>query len=75
MALPIAAEDGFTGLLENALGFGTQRDEWHSIARGFEDFCRDKLLEVDSEGRCVVTDHGHFGKHYGNFKLSLQYWP
>lgn len=60
VALPIAAEDGFTGLLENAQGFGCQKDEWRSIARGLEDFCRDELLQVDSEGRCVITDHGHF---------------
>lgn len=26
-----------------------------------EDFSKDELLNVDSEGRCVVTDHGHFG--------------
>lgn len=62
VALPVAAEEGFTGLLENSRGFESQKDEWRPIARGLEDFSRDELLHVDSEGRCVITDHGHFSK-------------
>ncbi|XP_065618788.1 DNA-(apurinic or apyrimidinic site) endonuclease 2 [Quercus suber] len=54
VALPIAAEEGFTGLLENSL---SGKGEAHE---GLEDFAKDDLLKVDNEGRCVVTDHGHF---------------
>jgi AP endonuclease-2 len=32
-------------------------------AEGLEgEFSKDELLKVDSEGRCVMTDHGHFGE-------------
>lgn len=60
MALPLAAEQGFTGLLGSSeLG----RGETPAIAPGLEEFAeRDELLKVDSEGRCVLTDHGHFGE-------------
>ncbi|XP_050292383.1 DNA-(apurinic or apyrimidinic site) endonuclease 2 isoform X4 [Quercus robur] len=54
VALPIAAEEGFTGLLENSLN---GKGEAHE---GLGDFTKDDLLKVDNEGRCVVTDHGHF---------------
>jgi AP endonuclease-2 len=27
----------------------------------FEGYSKEELLSVDSEGRCIVTDHGHFG--------------
>lgn len=57
VALPIAAEEGFTGLLENSLN---GKGEAHE---GLEDFAKDDLLKVDNEGRCVVTDHGHFGEY------------
>lgn len=56
VALPVAAEEGFTGLLGNG-----RKDENHaSVAGGVEEFAKDDLLQVDSEGRCVITDHGHF---------------
>lgn len=51
VALPVAAEEGFTGLLETS---GSK------IMEGLEDFSKDELLKIDSEGRCVITDHGHF---------------
>lgn len=49
VALPVAAEEGFTGILAN------------SVAAGLEDYSKEELLKVDSEGRCVITDHRHFG--------------
>ncbi|XVF59775.1 hypothetical protein PTKIN_Ptkin07bG0303100 [Pterospermum kingtungense] len=54
-ALPIAAEEGFTGLLGCS-----RKDEAASVAEGLEEFSREELLKVDSEGRCIITDHGHF---------------
>lgn len=60
VALPLDAEEGFTGLLENSRGFGTRKDDSCSIVEGLEGFSRDDLLKVDSEGRCIITDHGHF---------------
>lgn len=27
-----------------------------------EEVTKEELLKVDSEGRCLITDHGHFGK-------------
>lgn len=59
VALPLAAEQGFTGLLGNSL---SARGETPAITPSLEEFARDELLKVDSEGRCVVTDHGHFGE-------------
>ncbi|KAJ4714211.1 DNA-(apurinic or apyrimidinic site) lyase [Melia azedarach] len=51
VALPVAAAEGFTGVLETS---GSK------IVEGLEDFAKDELRKVDSEGRCVITDHGHF---------------
>lgn len=61
-ALPIAAEEGLTGLLEKSGVFGTGKDEMPVKAEGLEEFAKDELLKVDSEGRCIITDHGHFGE-------------
>nr|XP_017219513.1 PREDICTED: DNA-(apurinic or apyrimidinic site) lyase 2 isoform X3 [Daucus carota subsp. sativus] len=58
VALPVDAEEGFTGLLENSRGFGDGKDE--RVVEGLEEFSKDELLKVDSEGRCIITDHGHF---------------
>ncbi|KAF5753040.1 DNA-(apurinic or apyrimidinic site) lyase 2 isoform X1 [Tripterygium wilfordii] len=55
VALPIAAEEGFTGLLENGEG-----GKDGAVAEGLEEFTNDELLKVDREGRCVITDHSHF---------------
>ncbi|XP_022741958.1 DNA-(apurinic or apyrimidinic site) lyase 2 isoform X2 [Durio zibethinus] len=55
VALPLAAEEGFTGLLGCS-----RKDETASVAEGLEEFSREELLKVDSEGRCIITDHGHF---------------
>lgn len=55
-ALPIAAEEGFTGLLGCS-----KKDEAASVAKGLEEFSREELFKVDSEGRCIITDHGPFG--------------
>ncbi|XP_048335908.1 DNA-(apurinic or apyrimidinic site) endonuclease 2 isoform X3 [Ziziphus jujuba] len=57
VALPVAAEQGFTGLIGNS---EPGREKTPEIAPGLEEFARDELLKVDSEGRCVITDHGHF---------------
>ncbi|XP_061999374.1 DNA-(apurinic or apyrimidinic site) endonuclease 2 [Rosa rugosa] len=50
VALPVAAEEGFSGLL----------GELDTVAEGLEEFSKEELLQVDGEGRCVVTDHHHF---------------
>ncbi|CAK9187993.1 unnamed protein product [Ilex paraguariensis] len=60
VALPLAAEEGCTGLLENSRGFGTRKDEIPTIMEGLDGFTKDELLKLDSEGRCIITDHGHF---------------
>ncbi|KAL2532408.1 DNA-(apurinic or apyrimidinic site) lyase 2 [Abeliophyllum distichum] len=58
VALPLSAEEGFTGLLENCSGVVSRRDE--SVVESLKDFSVDELLKVDREGRCIITDHGHF---------------
>ncbi|XP_022841646.1 DNA-(apurinic or apyrimidinic site) lyase 2 isoform X2 [Olea europaea var. sylvestris] len=58
VALPLSAEEGFTGLLENFSGYASRRDD--SVVEGLEGFSVDELLKVDREGRCIITDHGHF---------------
>ncbi|XP_060188491.1 DNA-(apurinic or apyrimidinic site) endonuclease 2 isoform X1 [Lycium barbarum] len=60
VALPIYAEEGFTGLLATSKGYEPRKEESPSIAEGLECFSRDELLKIDSEGRCLITDHGHF---------------
>ena len=52
-ALPVAAEEGFTGVLPAK----------SAAALGLEEFEVDELRKVDGEGRCVVTDHCHFGEY------------
>ncbi|KAK2408891.1 endonuclease/exonuclease/phosphatase family protein [Trifolium repens] len=57
-ALPLAAEEGFTGLMRNSQ---TSEDKLPLfVEEDLEDYSKDELLSVDSEGRCIVTDHGHF---------------
>ncbi|XP_039031914.1 DNA-(apurinic or apyrimidinic site) endonuclease 2-like isoform X2 [Hibiscus syriacus] len=55
VALPVAAEEGFTGLLGCS-----RKDEAASVTEGLEEFSREELHHVDSEGRCIITDHAHF---------------
>lgn len=62
MALPFAAEEGITGLLENCRESGIRKDELPAKLEGLEGIGNDELLKVDAEGRCIITDHGHFGK-------------
>uniref|UniRef100_A0A2P2J875 Uncharacterized protein MANES_01G146000 n=1 Tax=Rhizophora mucronata TaxID=61149 RepID=A0A2P2J875_RHIMU len=60
LALPVAAEEGFTGLVNNNNNSKKEKGKVAEIARGLEEFERDELIKVDSEGRCLITDHGHF---------------
>ncbi|KAL9142171.1 hypothetical protein ABFS82_14G151400 [Erythranthe guttata] len=60
VALPVSAEEGFTGVLKILPVFGSRKTEYPSIVEGLEDFSTDELLNIDGEGRCVVTDHDHF---------------
>ncbi|XP_076949553.1 DNA-(apurinic or apyrimidinic site) endonuclease 2-like [Bidens hawaiensis] len=60
VALPVDAEEGFTGVLENSRGFAATKHDSLVRAEGLEGFDRDELLKIDSEGRCIITDHGHF---------------
>ncbi|XXG86153.1 hypothetical protein AAC387_Pa11g1101 [Persea americana] len=60
VALPIVAEEGFTGLLSKS-GDAVTRGTPHRISlEGLEEITEEDLLKVDSEGRCIITDHGHF---------------
>lgn len=63
VALPVAAKEGFTGLLECLKKGEMTRDFLHDTpveVEGLEDITNEDLLKVDSEGRCLITDHGHF---------------
>lgn len=62
MALPIAAEEGFTGLLSKSGDAKTGESPHKMSLEGLEGITKEDLLKVDSEGRCIITDHGHFGK-------------
>ncbi|KAK7360190.1 hypothetical protein VNO77_02172 [Canavalia gladiata] len=57
VALPLAAEEGFTGLMVNS---ESSKDELPFFMVDLEEISKDDLLSVDSEGRCVITDHSHF---------------
>ncbi|XP_021727564.1 DNA-(apurinic or apyrimidinic site) lyase 2-like isoform X1 [Chenopodium quinoa] len=58
VALPVAAEEGFTGLLGTC--GNESSSEVFSDLECLKEFRKDELLKIDSEGRCVITDHGHF---------------
>lgn len=60
MVLPLAAEEGFTGLLGNSQ---TSNDKLPFLMEDLEKFSKDELLSLDSEGRCIITDHTHFGEY------------
>ncbi|URD79440.1 GRF zinc finger [Musa troglodytarum] len=62
VALPLEAEEGFTGLLECSRKRDIVRDFVLEAPFEEEDFeiTDDDCLKVDSEGRCIITDHGHF---------------
>ncbi|KAJ9172672.1 hypothetical protein P3X46_015886 [Hevea brasiliensis] len=57
VALPVAAEEGFTGLMDMSRN---GKDEMPAVAQDLEEFDKDELLKVDGEGRCIITDHSHF---------------
>ncbi|KAH0451084.1 hypothetical protein IEQ34_021776 [Dendrobium chrysotoxum] len=61
VALPVAAEEGFTGLLESSKMQDTVVSdlfiEKSLHGEGIEHVTKDTLLKVDSEGRCIITDH------------------
>lgn len=57
----MAAEEGFTGLLESPNGNESRSDQLFTDMECLTEFQKDELLKIDSEGRCVITDHGHFG--------------
>ncbi|CAH8344735.1 unnamed protein product [Eruca vesicaria subsp. sativa] len=59
VALPVAAEEGITGLVNSSFSRGG-KNESSVIAEGLEEYEKDELLRIDQEGRCVITDHGHF---------------
>ncbi|CAA0811100.1 DNA-(apurinic or apyrimidinic site) lyase 2 [Striga hermonthica] len=58
VALPISAEEGFTGVLK--LSRGLRKSENPLIIEGLEDFSIDELQKIDGEGRCIISDHVHF---------------
>ncbi|KAJ3692787.1 hypothetical protein LUZ60_011882 [Juncus effusus] len=66
VALPLSAEEGFTGLLEGPkIGNKDSSEEFCvevplKVDNFEEDISKEELIKLDSEGRCVITDHGHF---------------
>lgn len=59
IALPVAAEEGLTGLVNSNSRGG--KNETSTVAEGLEEYEKEELFRIDQEGRCVITDHGHFG--------------
>ncbi|XP_074556684.1 DNA-(apurinic or apyrimidinic site) endonuclease 2 [Curcuma longa] len=62
VALPVEVEEGFTGLLESSKKRDIPTDLLHEapIEEQKLEITQEDLLKVDSEGRCIITDHGHF---------------
>ncbi|KAL9258291.1 DNA-(apurinic or apyrimidinic site) endonuclease 2-like protein [Drosera capensis] len=54
------SEEGFTGLLGNSCPSDSLRGQTFSNNHCLMEFSRDELLAIDGEGRCMITDHGHF---------------
>lgn len=74
VALPVAAEEGFTGLHGSAKDNEVIGDFVLDMPMDEEDLgeiTREELLRVDNEGRCIITDHGHFGKPLLTSKAGL----
>lgn len=61
VALPISAEEGFTGICKMTTRVYSTKGEHMPIAEGLEEFSTDELIKIDGEGRCIITDHEHFG--------------
>lgn len=65
--MPVAAEEGFTGLQDYAKNSEIVGDFIIATPveeEGLGEITREDLLRVDNEGRCIITDHGHFGKEF-----------
>ncbi|TVU10176.1 hypothetical protein EJB05_43687, partial [Eragrostis curvula] len=63
VALPVAAEEGFTGLQDYTKNSEIIGDFVLAMPvedEGLGEITREDLLKVDNEGRCIITDHGHF---------------
>uniref|UniRef100_A0A7C9EI24 Endonuclease/exonuclease/phosphatase domain-containing protein n=1 Tax=Opuntia streptacantha TaxID=393608 RepID=A0A7C9EI24_OPUST len=60
VALPVAAEEGFTGVLEGSRGTESRNCYAFADAECLREFQTDDLLKIDGEGRCIITDHAHF---------------
>ncbi|KAL6655160.1 hypothetical protein ACP70R_005986 [Stipagrostis hirtigluma subsp. patula] len=63
VSLPVAAEEGFTGLHDYAKNSENIGDFILAVPvedEGLGEITREDLLKVDNEGRCIITDHGHF---------------
>uniref|UniRef100_A0ACD5Y2S4 Uncharacterized protein n=1 Tax=Avena sativa TaxID=4498 RepID=A0ACD5Y2S4_AVESA len=63
VALPVAAEEGFAGLQGSAKDSETIGDfilQMPVEEEGLGEITREELLRLDNEGRCIITDHGHF---------------
>ena len=56
---PIRAQDGFTGIVKsnNAANLITTNDLLTELKSKFSE---QRLKLLDNEGRCMITDHGHF---------------
>ncbi|KAG6397577.1 hypothetical protein SASPL_143746 [Salvia splendens] len=61
VSLPVSAEEGFTGVLKDFSVSGYRKIEYSPLIEGLEDFSAEELLKIDGEGRCIITDHEHFG--------------
>lgn len=63
-AVPLAADEGFTGLLHtNRFGEiegGKARVGCYEEVQNTGNLSKQELLQLDREGRCLVTDHGSF---------------
>ncbi|WVZ65689.1 hypothetical protein U9M48_015009 [Paspalum notatum var. saurae] len=63
VALPVATEEGFTGLQDYAKNSETVGDfviATPAEEEGLGEITKEDLLRVDNEGRCIITDHRHF---------------
>jgi AP endonuclease-2 len=58
---PVAAEEGITGVLRGVGRFEQTSGDLAESALEEDELDEEVgMVELDSEGRCVITDHGHF---------------
>ncbi|CAH1429884.1 unnamed protein product [Lactuca virosa] len=59
VALLLEVEEGITSVLDKSKRFAAKKHDFLTCVEGLKGFDRDELLNSDSRGSCIITDHAH----------------